>query len=326
MHTRSIIEVGENILEGFKITPDIALSLTQITADNIPLLAAYAHKIRQKYAGKTVEMCGIISARSGACSEDCKFCAQSAHHKTTVTVYPLLPPEELLASAVKASATGIKRLSLVTSGKGMENDADFEKILKAINGIKQKTGLKVCANLGTISQAQAFALAAAGVKRYAHNLETSETFYPSICTTHSYRDRINTIHAAKKAGLELCCGGIIGLGESWRDRLQLAFSLRQIAADSIPINILNPIKGTPLENAARLTPLEIIKTFAIFRFILPDKTIRPAGGREINLRDWQSYLLLSGANGLIVGNYLTFSGRNTADDFLMVRDAGLLPV
>lgn len=322
MQASEIAEISESILAGSPISSKTAFSLTQIETDNIPLLAAYAHKIRLKFAGNTVEMCGIINARSGACSEDCKFCGQSTHHQTTVAVYPLLPPDELVVTAKKAAASGVKRLSLVTSGKGMTKDNDFEKILASIVSIKRETGLKVCANLGTISPAQALALAAAGVERYAHNLETSEQFYPNICTTHSYQDRIQTVQAAQSAGLELCSGGIIGLGESWQDRLQLAFALREIGAASIPVNILNPIKGTPLESAEPLAPLEIIKTFAIFRFILPDKIIRPAGGREINLRDWQSYVLLSGANGLIVGNYLTFNGRNTAADYQMVKDGG----
>ncbi|MEN6414231.1 MAG: biotin synthase BioB [Veillonellales bacterium] len=187
------------------------------------------------------------------------------------------------------------------------------------------THLKVCANLGTITKEQALQLAAAGVKRYAHNLETSERFYPKMCTTHSYQERLSTIQAAKSAGLELCTGGIIGLGETWQDRLDLAFALREIGVQSIPLNILNPIKGTALEGVNPPLPLEILKVFAIFRFILPDRVIRPAGGRELNLRDMQGAVMLAGANGLIIGNYLTFSGRDAAADFQMVADAGLRP-
>jgi biotin synthase len=220
---------------------------------------------------------------------------------------------------------GVERASIVTSGKGMEGDSDFEQIVTLIDYVAKESGIKICANLGTISSTQAELLVQSGIRRYAHNLETSERFYPEICTTHSYSERFSTLLAAKNAGLELCSGGIIGLGESWQDRIDLAFTLRALDVSSVPINILNPIPGTLLEKQSPLSPLEILKTFAIFRFILPDKIIRPAGGREINLRDMQGAIMLAGANGLIVGNYLTFGGRDTAKDFAMVSDAGLYP-
>jgi biotin synthase len=213
----------------------------------------------------------------------------------------------------------------VTSGKGMSGDPDFPLIVEALRLIMQETPLKVCANLGTLTLAQAKALAEAGVKRYAHNLETSAGYYPNICTTHPYEERLATIRAVQAAGMELCTGGIIGLGETWDDRLDMAFALRTLDVASVPINILNPLKGTILEYIQPLAPLEILKTFAIFRFIMPAKTIRPAGGREINLRDLQGALMLSGANGLIVGNYLTFTGRNSKTDFAMIRDVELYP-
>jgi len=325
METGQIITLGEKILEGYQINHQEALSLTYVEDADIPLLAAYANKIRLKIAGKNVDMCGIINARSGMCSEDCKFCAQSVYHAANSPAYPLLDRKELLVHAKKIEEMGAKRVSLVTSGKGMQGDSDFEKILDTITLIMKSTSLKVCANLGTLDFEQAQLLAAAGVKRYAHNLETSKRYYPDICTTHPYEERLETILAAKKAGLELCCGGIVGMGETWADRLDLAFALRELGAESIPVNILNPLKGTALEDITPPRPLEILKIFAIFRFILPSRVIRPAGGREINLRDMQGAVMLGGANGLIIGNYLTFSGRNSAGDFQMVHDAGLLP-
>jgi len=325
MDYRGIIALGEYILQGNQINYEDSLRLTQVTTEDVPLLAAFANKIRQQFAGNGVDMCGLVSARSGMCSEDCKFCAQSVYHSTTAPVYELRNAEEIIIAAQKAQQDGAKRISLVTSGKGMDNDPDFENIVEAIKATIRKTTLKVCANLGTITLPQARILATSGIKRYAHNLETSKNFYPSVCTTHSYEERLATIQAAKTAGMELCTGGIIGMGESWQDRIDFAFALRELDVTSIPINILNPIKGTAFEDIAPTAPLDIIKAFAIFRFILPTKIIRPAGGRELNLRDMQGQLMLSGANGLIIGNYLTFSGRDAAADFKMVRDAGLIP-
>jgi biotin synthase len=325
MKALDIVALGENVLTGYSITYDEAIALTKIADEDIPLSAAYAHKIRKKFAGDAVDMCGIVNARSGMCSEDCKFCAQSVYHQTEAPVYPLLDSDTLLAAARKAEDEGARRASLVTSGKGMDGDPDFPRIVDALQRIMGGTGLQVCANLGTLNFEQAQILAQAGVKRYAHNVETSARFYPEVCTTHPYEERLSTIQAAKAAGLELCTGGIIGLGENWADRVDMAFTLRELDVDSVPINILNPLKGTALEHRELMRPLDAIKTFAIFRFILPGKTIRPAGGREINLRDLQGALMLAGANGLIVGNYLTFTGRNTKADFDMVRDAGLYP-
>ncbi len=325
MNYREIITLGEYILQGQQINYEEALQLTNVINEDIPLLSAFANKIRLQLAGKSVDMCGIVNARSGMCSEDCKFCAQSVYQNTEAPIYKLLNIEQIITAAQKAEEQGAKRISIVTSGKGMGNDPDFQKILESIQAIMDKTNLKVCANLGTLTLDQAHMLATIGIKRYAHNIETSENFYPSVCTTHSYKERITTIKAAKAAGMDLCTGGIIGMGESWQDRIDFAFALRELDVASIPINILNPIKGTALENIIPLSPLNIIKTFSIFRFIFPDKIIRPAGGREINLRDMQGHLMLSGANGLIIGNYLTFTGRNAAADFQMVQDAGLIP-
>ncbi|MCX7780039.1 MAG: biotin synthase BioB [Negativicutes bacterium] len=325
MRTNEIVDLGERVLAGHLLTYNEAITLASIDDTDIPLLAAYAHKIRAAFAGNGVEMCGIINARSGRCAEDCKFCAQSAYYVTEAPVYPLLDSKEIVEQAKKIKALGATRVSVVTSGKGMERDADFPRILAAIRDVIDATGLAVCANLGTISREQAIELARSGVKRYAHNLETSAQFYPSICSTHSFEDRLETLKAVKDAGLELCSGGIIGLGETWRDRVELAFKLREFNVQSVPVNILNPLKGTALENRFPPKPLETLKTFALFRFILPSTVLRPAGGRELNLRDMQGALMLAGANGLIVGNYLTFTGRDAAQDFVMIKDAGFFP-
>lgn len=325
MDAWKIVALGQKVLTGTAITYDEAMALETIQDEDVPLLSAYAHKIRHEFAGDKVAMCGIINARSGRCSEDCTFCAQSVYHQTNCPTYPLLGSGEIVNQAQAIATAGAQRTSLVTSGKGMEGDPDFPKVVETLQAVINETGLKVCANLGTLTGRQAQVLFRSGVKRYAHNIETSAQFYPNVCTTHPYEERLSTIKAAKAAGMELCTGGIIGLGESWQDRVAMAVTLQELDVDSVPINILNPIKGTLLENAEPLSVLEILKTFALFRFLLPDKIIRPAGGREINLRDMQGALMLGGANGLIIGNYLTFTGRNTPADFMMVQDAGLSP-
>ncbi|MDU4962503.1 MAG: biotin synthase BioB [Sporomusaceae bacterium] len=319
------VYLGEKVLQGHAVTPEEAAALTQIPRQDIMLAAAYANKIREHFAGDRIDMCGVINARSGFCSEDCKFCSQSVFHHTDVVPYDLLDSRQLLEKAREAKRQGARRISIVTSGKGMENDPAFAAIIAAIRLIEQETGMPVCANLGTITPRQACQLADAGVKRYAHNIETSERFYPAVCTSHPFRERIATLEAVKRAGMELCTGGIIGMGETWQDRVDMAFTLKEHDVYSVPINILNPIRGTALEDAVVPSPLDILLTFALFRFILPDKVIRPAGGREINLRDMQGSVLLAGANGLIVGNYLTFGGRDAAMDFIMARDAGMTP-
>jgi biotin synthase len=325
MDTKFIIDLGERVLGGYEISREEALLLAAVSEQDIPLLGAYANKIRARFAGKAVDMCGVVNARSGMCSEDCKFCSQSAHYEASTPVFPLKDKEELLDTFRFLASQGAARASIVTSGKGMEGDKDYDTILQILAELARLPSIRICANIGTITEEQALDITNSGVTRYAHNLETSERFYPNICSTHPYSERYNTLLAAKKAGMELCSGGIIGLGETWEDRVDMALTLRELDVSSIPINIQNPIPGTPLEHQKPLSPLEIIQTFAVFRFILPDKIIRPAGGREINLRDMQGALMLAGANGLIIGNYLTFIGRDIAADFTMVNDAGLLP-
>ncbi|KAB2947965.1 MAG: biotin synthase BioB [Candidatus Methanoperedens sp.] len=282
-----------------------------------------ANHVRSKL-GNRVDLCSIINAKCGLCSEDCKFCAQSAHNDTEITPYPLMDEEEILNMAQMMEEEGAARFCIVTSGKEV-NGEDFENILSSLRRIRKETGLSVCISSGVLTDERAFALKSAGATRIHHNLETSRNFFNKICTTHTYDEKIKTIYVAKNAGLEVCCGGIIGMGESVSDRLELAFTLRDMDVDSIPINILNPIKGTPIGIEKPIDPLEILKTIAVFRLILPGKNIRIAGGREKNLRDLQSLCLLAGANGLILGNYLTTAGRTPRDDIQMIIDLGLVP-
>lgn len=321
-----ITEIGQRVLAGQSVTMEEAVALSQIPDGDLPFLLAMADKIRQKFVGDEVDLCVIVNGRSGKCTEDCSFCAQSMHHKAQISVYPLMTSDELLAAAKQAEASGSHRFSIVTSGRGAEQDKDFAKILEALGRIQAETKLKVCASLGTLSLENAQALKAAGVSRYHHNVETSQSYYGDICTTHTYRDRVNTIKAAHAAGLEVCSGGIIGMGESMEQRLEMAFELRELGVHSVPINILNPIKGTAMADQPPMKPLEILRIFALFRFIMPRMGIRTAGGREVNLRDLQSVGLMSGLSGMLIGGYLTTGGRDSSMDLQMVKDMGRVPL
>ncbi|MEN6566161.1 MAG: biotin synthase BioB [Veillonellales bacterium] len=321
-----IFSVGKKVLEGGQITFDEAVALTRIEESDIPLLLAVANKVREKFTGKIVDTCEIVNARSGGCSENCKFCAQSARHEVKLDVYPLMSEDDIVAAAKKAEADGANRFSIVTSGCGMEGDQDFDRITSAIERIGRETSLNRCCSLGILKEEHAKALKAAGITRYHHNLETSKSFFPKICTTHTFDDRIATIKRVKAEGLQVCSGGIIGLGESWHQRIELAFTLKKLDVDSVPVNVLNPIKGTALERVNRLKPMEILQTFALFRLILPTKTIRYAGGRECNLGNLVPLGFLSGINGMLIGNYLTTQGRGAADDLATITGLGLQPL
>jgi len=321
-YIESITAIGQQVLAGQMISMEQAVILSQIPDEELPFLLAMADKIRQRFIGDEVDLCVIANGRSGKCTEDCSFCAQSMYHKAEIKVYPLLSEEELFVAAKKAEASGSHRFSIVTSGRGAEQDKDFAKIVKVLSRIQAETKLKVCASLGTLSKENAKTLKAAGVIRYHHNVETSRNYYGTICTTHSYDDRTNTIEAAHEAGLEVCSGGIIGMGESMQDRLEMAFELRKLKVHSVPLNILNPIQGTKMAGQPPLLPREILKIFALFRFIMPTMGIRSAGGREVNLRDLQSLGLMSGLSGMLIGGYLTTGGRDSEMDLQMIKDLG----
>lgn len=293
---------------------------------NFPFyLIAAASEIREYFKGKNINLCGIVNAKSGRCAENCKFCAQSSHYKTETPVYPLLSAEEIINQAVKAKENGAHMFGIVTSGTRIQNEKEWNEIFSAVKGIKA-IGMLPCASLGLLDYEKAAELKEAGLFRYHHNLETSKTYFPNICTTHDYEEDINTIKAAKKANLSTCCGGIIGLGEGIEHRIELAMLLKELDVDSVPINILNPILGTPLESVKSLSALEILCTIAIFRFILSDKDIKLCGGKEKNLRQLLPLGLIAGCNSLMTGNYLTTLGRDTALDLEMINDLGLKAV
>jgi len=276
-------------------------------------LIARANRTRQEVAGDTLDLCSILNARSGRCGEDCKFCAQSARHHTETPVYPLKEADEIVAAAARAQAIGAKRFGIVTSGNRL-TDAEADVVAEAIARIAQEIGIGVCGSLGALSLGQLRRLKAAGMSRYHHNIETSRRFYAEIVTTHDFEERLNTIAAAKEAGLEVCSGGIIGMGETWQDRIDMARTLAELKVDSVPINILIPIEGTALERAERLSVEDIVRTICIFRLLLPVQTIRIAAGREVALADDQIQAFRAGANGMLIGGYLTVKGAGLEAD------------
>jgi len=315
-------EFVTRIEAGGEITFDEALALGGLAGEELPDLFMAALRVTRRFHGGRVDLCSIINARSGRCSEDCAFCAQSGRYRTGAAVYPLLTKEEILPRAYEMETKGARRFSLVTSGRGMAG-ADFEKILDTYKTLGEKTNLSLCASLGIIDYHQALRLKESGVATYHHNLETARGHYPKICTTHSFDERVEMVRAAREAGLGVCSGGIIGLGEILAQRVEMAFQLKELGVWSVPLNILTPIGGTPLQGSPVPPPLEVLKTAAIFRLVLPRAVIRLAGGREAALRDLQSLALLAGINGLMVGNYLTTGGRLVEDDLQMLRDLEL---
>ena len=317
-----IMELGKRVLAGGALTPAEAEALINTTDEDTMLLLAMADKIRAKFRGKVVDCCAIINGRSGRCSENCKFCAQSAHYHTGVKEYPLLPEEAIVAAAQKAKVAGAVRFSLVTSGRGQNEAQEFKHICHALKRIKAEVKIEVCCSLGLLTLEQAYKLKEAGAGRFHANIETAPSFFPQICTTHNYADKMAALSNAKKAGLRLCSGGILGLGESLKQRVEMAFELRRLGIDSVPLNLLNPIAGTPLAHNKPLAPLEILRTFAVFRFILPKAQIRTAGGREVNLRDLQGLALNSGLDGMMIGGYLTTGGRSPKADQQLLKDLG----
>jgi biotin synthase len=316
-----IARIGDKVLGGGLVSMKEILPLSEVRGPDIMDLAAVANRVRDEFNGNKIDLCSLLNAKSGKCSEDCAFCAQSAHYKTEAPVYPLMNADQMVREAKEAQKRGTRRFCLISSGRQLD-DKEFEVILSGLERIRKETTLDLDCSLGTLSEERAEVLKKVGVTRYNHNLETAESHFSKICTTHSFQDRVQTIEVLKDQGFSICCGGIIGLGESLQQRLELAFSLRQLGIDCIPFNILNPRPGTPLERSESVPPVEIIKTIALFRLIIPRETIKIAGGREANLRDLQSLALLAGANGLILGNYLTTLGRNAEDDLTMVRDLG----
>nr|WP_199303117.1 biotin synthase BioB [Coleofasciculus sp. FACHB-SPT9] len=317
------------IIAGERIGRAEAIALSQIEGEeNILLLCEAADKVRQACCGNVVDLCSIVNVKSGNCSENCGFCSQSAHHPGQDSpIYGLKSTEEILAQAKAAEAAGAKRFCLVSQGRGIKYNSpkstEFEQILETVSRIIAETQIKPCCALGEVTPEQAQALAEAGVTRYNHNLEASENFFDQIVTTHTWRDRVQTIQNLKAAGIQACTGGIMGLGESWEDRVDLALALRELEVESVPLNLLNPREGTPLSDRPKIDPYEALKAIAIFRLILPEQILRYAGGREAVMGELQAMGFQAGMNAMLIGHYLTTIGQPPEQDHAMLESLGL---
>ncbi len=314
--------IKDKVSNGHPLTKDEAILISGISNVNELLELFYiANNIREKYRGSSIDLCAIVNAKSGACPEDCSYCAQSSKNKTQIDVYPLVSKDVVLQRAKEARDNGVNRFCIVTSGK-KTGKKELLEIASMIEDIR-KIGLLPCATLGLLGKDELSFLKDRGLERYHHNLETSERFFPEICSTHTYKEKLRTIKAAKLAGLSVCCGGIFGMGETWQDRVDMCFALKEIEVDSIPINYLMPIKGTPMANMEILHPFEALKIISIYRLILPEKEIRICGGRNQTLREFNSLIFMAGADALLTGNYLTTTGRTYSDDLWLIKTHGL---
>ena len=293
-----------------------------LNTSNVQTLAEAANRIARRFCGAQVDVEMLLNAKSGSCPEDCSFCAQSSFYESKINKYPLLEKETILGRAQKAKESGADSFCLVCAYRSPPEN-DFNYICDIIEHIKKYLDIDVNVSLGFMTKERARRLKMIGVKRYNHNLETSETYFSQICRTHDFSDRVNTALIVKEAGLELCCGGIIGMGETAKQRLELAYSIRNLTPNEVPINILIPKSGTPFENLHGVSPVDAIKTIAVWRFLMPTPIIKIAAGREVYFRDNDNLALRAGANGIITGGYLTTNGNDPSRDMQMIQDIGI---
>jgi len=312
-----ITSLSRLVLDGTPLTEEQGLLLAGLDSEHTTGLLFAANAITRAM-GHRPFTCSITNAKSGTCSQDCTFCAQSGHYDTGSPTHPLLPLEELIERGLAMHKAGAKCYSLVTSGLRLSS-AEIDRICRCVMELKSRTSLELSASLGLLSEDYADRLTRAGLTRYHHNLETARSYFPSICTTHDYEDDVATVRLARKHGLNICSGGILGLGETWAQRIELAATLADLKVDTVPLNFLSPIPGTPLQDSPLLSPHDALKSVALFRFMLPRASITIAGGRERILGDFQSWLPLAGANGMMIGNYLTTKGRNLDADLRMLE-------
>ncbi|GAB4230966.1 MAG: biotin synthase BioB [Deltaproteobacteria bacterium] len=315
--------VRRQAMSGEGIGREDALAVLSLRNADLWRLLEVTEAVRRRFKGDGIRLCSIVNAKSGLCSEDCTFCAQSRRSGAAIEKYPLRSGEEIFREAAEAKKRGAREFSIVASGLAMKNRGELTRVGDAVERIRNELGLETCVSLGTLSPEDVTYLLSRGLRSVHHNLETSRAFFPSVCTTHDYEEDVAAVRAAKAAGAWVCCGGIFGLGESPEDRVDLALTLRELQVDSIPVNFLNPVPGTPLEGRAELTPIECLRIIAMLRLVNPAREIIVCGGREVNLRDLQALMFAAGATGTMVGNYLTTSGRPAEEDLRMLRDLGL---
>jgi biotin synthase len=322
-----IAELGRRVLEGGLVSRGEALWLFNLESRaEVFELLSWAERLREHFKGNKIHLCSIVNVKAGGCPEDCRFCAQSSFNSAQGPRHSLVDSEAVLAAAGEAKANGVTALGLVAAWSYLEEGPVLEEICRRLEVLKRSGKARADGALGMIkSRKVAERLKLAGLECYNHNLETSERFFPEVCASHSYAERVETLRHVKAAGIKICSGGILGLGESREDRCDLALALRELGAHIVPINILNPVPGIPLAARQPLPPLEVLKSIACFRFILPRREISVAGGRAVNLRDLQSLVFMAGASALMVGNYLTTLNRPVEHDLQMLKDLELEP-
>ncbi|QDS99783.1 biotin synthase BioB [Adhaeretor mobilis] len=313
-------QLASRVLEGHQLSREEAMAILAAPDEQVPALIAGAFELRKHYFGKTVQLYFLMNAKSGLCPEDCGYCSQSKISDAEIPKYNLLNRKQLLDGAKVAAERGAKTYCIVISARG-PTEREIQAVEQIVPEVKQQYGLDICACLGLLTPDQAERLAACGVNRVNHNLNTGEEFYSEICSTHTFADRVDTLKAVRGAGMELCSGGIVGMGEQPADVVSMAIELRDLGVESIPVNFLNPIEGTPLSGQDELTPNYCLKVLAMFRFVNPDREIRIAGGREIHLRSLQAMGLYA-ANSIFVGDYLTTQGQIPEEDYALIRDLG----
>ncbi len=321
-----IESLEERVINGGEVKEEEALRLININGPHLFDLFASANRVARHYKGYEVELCGIINAKSGRCAEDCAFCAQSGHHKTDAPVYDLCRTDEIVCASRDAAGISANRFGIVTSGTAINEGAELNRLCEAIGEIAAENKVSPCASLGILSAEALGKLWDAGLRGYHHNLETARSFFPQVCTTHDYDDDVATVAAAQKLGFMTCSGGIFGIGESRAQRVEMALTLRELKVESVPVNYLVPVAGTRLGEMLPLPPMECLQILAVYRFLLPSATIKVCAGRDRNLGDLASWIFYAGANGMMVGHYLTTAGRDPESDLTMVRDLGFRPV
>jgi len=315
--------LGARILAGQMISSQEAYSLADLPDRLLWDLLSIADRVRRQHKGNRVHTCTIQNTKSGKCSEDCGFCSQSQSAHTDAPIYPLLPKEQIQEAAHAAIRSGVDRFAVVTSGRGLPKE-QVARVAEAFSEMPAPEGsTHWCTSLGILQEEELRVLRNAGVTRFHHNLETARSFFPQICTSHTYDDRIATVKAAQKVGMSVCVGGIFGLGETDTQAVEYALELRELKVDSVPMNFLIPVAGSRMEGAPRITPRRCLKLIAIFRLILPTQDILICGGRADNLKELHPFVIHAGANGLMTGNYLTREGRTVADDCTMLNDMGI---
>ena len=317
------IRIARDVIEGHIPDKTTYRDLARIEDKDVFKLMAGADLIRETFFRREIHLCAICNGKSGRCSEDCSFCSQSKFHASDIKIYPILDKVELQKGAKDLMDTAVHRYSIVTSGRGLPKK-EVRHVADALSN-PPSNRMSFCVSLGILDDEDMEYLKTSGVSRYHHNLETCRSHFEAVCTTHSYEDRIRTIRKAQRAGLSVCSGGIFGVGETIEQVLELAFDLRELDVDAVPVNFLVPIKGTPLEGKTSLTPLRYLKIISIMRYVLPDKDIIICGGRAANLKMLQPLVFQAGANGIMTGNYLTTEGNQLQEDLEMINQLGFEP-